>query len=387
MFKEEITGKFSSIPTPFYYYDLGLLRRTLSACSQEAGKYGYQLHYALKANSNPEILTLISGAGYGADCVSGNEITAAAGSGFNPKQIMFSGVGKSDEEIRLALSLGIQSLNVESCQEMVVINEIASGMGLQADISLRIIPNVDARTHRYITTGLEENKFGILPWEFDHVLETLKTLEHLHLKGLHFHIGSQITDLDVFKSLCHRVNDINGWFIANQVFPQILNVGGGLGIDYHEPDKNPIPGFASYFNIFKKFIELQGNQQLHFEPGRALVGQCGSLVTRVLYVKKGISTRFAIVDAGMNDLIRPALYQSYHKIENLTSSGIIEKYDVVGPICESSDCFGKAVSLPETSRHDLLAIRSAGAYGQTMASRYNLRDLAAAVYSEDGLNR
>ena len=299
---------------------------------------------------------------------------------------MFSGVGKSDDEIRLALALGIQSLNVESCQEMEVINDLAAEMGLKADISLRIIPNVDARTHRYITTGLEENKFGILPWEFDRVLETLKNMEHLHLKGLHFHIGSQITDLDVFKSLCHRVNDINSWFISNQVFPEILNVGGGLGIDYHEPGKNCIPDFASYFNVFKKFIELQGSQRLHFEPGRALVGQCGSLITRVLFVKKGISTRFAIVDAGMNDLIRPALYQSYHKIENLTSSGNLEKYDVVGPVCESSDCFGKAVSLSETRRHDLLAIRSAGAYGQTMASRYNLRDLAAAVYSDDVLN-
>jgi len=386
MFKEEITGKFSSRPTPFYYYDLELLRSTLSACSREAGKYGYLLHYALKANSNPVILSAISSAGYGADCVSGNEITAAVQHGFNPKQIMFSGVGKSDDEIRLALALGIQSLNVESCQEMEVINDLAAEMGLKADISLRIIPNVDARTHRYITTGLEENKFGILPWEFDRVLETLKNMEHLHLKGLHFHIGSQITDLDVFKSLCHRVNDINSWFISNQVFPEILNVGGGLGIDYHEPGKNCIPDFASYFNVFKKFIELQGSQRLHFEPGRALVGQCGSLITRVLFVKKGISTRFAIVDAGMNDLIRPALYQSYHKIENLTSSGNLEKYDVVGPVCESSDCFGKAVSLSETRRHDLLAIRSAGAYGQTMASRYNLRDLAAAVYSDDVLN-
>ena len=382
MFKGKTIGKFRTIQTPFYYYEMDLLRETLSSCSKEAGRYDYFLHYALKANSNPVILSLISRSGYGADCVSGNEIRAALQNGFHPGHIMFSGVGKSDDEIRLALQQKIQSINVESRQEMEVINDLAGAMGLTADISLRIIPNVDARTHRYITTGLEENKFGILPWEFDKVLDKLKKLENLRLIGLHFHIGSQITDLDIFKSLCHRVNEINAWFISNRVFVEIINVGGGLGIDYGDPDKYRIPDFSSYFRVFKNFIELQGNQQLHFEPGRAIVGQCGSLITRALFVKKGVNTRFAIVDAGMNDLIRPALYQSYHKIENLTSSEKPEKYDVVGPICESSDCFGKAISLPKTSRNDLLAIRSTGAYGQTMASQYNLRDLAATVYSD-----
>jgi len=382
MFKEETIIKFRTISTPFYYYDMDLLRETLSICSKEAGRYDYYLHYALKANSNPEILSLISRSGYGADCVSGNEITAAIVNGFKPDQIMFSGVGKSDDEIRLALQHRIQSINVESRQEMEVINDLAGGMGLKAEISLRIIPNVDARTHKYITTGLEENKFGILPWEFDRVIDKLRNLENLKVIGLHFHIGSQITDLSIFKSLCHRVNEINSWFISNKIIPEIVNVGGGLGIDYSDPDKNPIPDFYSYFMVFKNFIELQGNQRLHFEPGRAITGQCGSLITRVLFVKKGINTRFAIVDAGMNDLIRPALYQSYHKIENLTSKEKPEKYDVVGPICESSDCFGKAITLPKTNRNDLLAIRSTGAYGQTMASRYNLRDFAGAVYSD-----
>jgi diaminopimelate decarboxylase len=383
MFKEETISKFRTIQTPFYYYEMDLLRETLSSCSKEAGRYDYFLHYALKANSNPVILSLISRSGYGADCVSGNEIRAALQNGFHPGHIMFSGVGKSDDEIRLALQQKIQSINVESRQEMEVINDLAGAMGLTADISLRIIPNVDARTHRYITTGLEENKFGILPWEFDKVLDKLKKLENLRLIGLHFHIGSQITDLDIFKSLCHRVNEINAWFISNRVFVEIINVGGGLGIDYGDPDKYRIPDFSSYFRVFKNFIELQGNQKLHFEPGRAIIGQCGSLITRALFVKKGVNTRFAIVDAGMNDLIRPALYQSYHKIENLTSNEKPEKYDVVGPICESSDCFGKAISLPKTSRNDLLAIRSTGAYGQTMASQYNLRDLAATVYSDN----
>ncbi len=383
MFKADTIRRFHTIQTPFYYYDMDLLRETLDSCSLEARRHGYHLHYALKANSNPEILSLISASGYGADCVSGNEIKAAIRHGFEPSRIMFSGVGKSDEEIRLALHHRIESINVESRQEMMVINEIAAAMGVAANISLRIIPNVDAHTHRYITTGLEENKFGILPWEFEKVLEKIRTLENLKLKGLHFHIGSQITDLDVFKSLCQRINEINAWFISNKVFPEIINAGGGLGVDYGDPDSSPIPDFSTYFRVFSNFMELQPNQQLHFEPGRALVAQCGSLITKVMFVKKGVNTRFAIVDAGMNDLIRPALYQSYHKIESLTSMAEPEKYDVVGPICESSDCFGKAVSLPKTSRNDLLAIRSTGAYGQTMASRYNLRDLASAVYSDE----
>ena len=383
MFEQKTIGKFRLLPTPFYYYDLDLLTATLSSCSKEAGKYGFYLHYALKANSNSRILALISSSGYGADCVSGNEIMEANRNGFDPRQIMFSGVGKTDAEIRLALQLKIKSINVESSQEMEVINGIAMEMGLTADISFRIIPNVDAHTHRYITTGLEENKFGILPWEFDSILDKLKNLKNLRLKGLHFHIGSQITDLDIYKSLCHRVNEINAWFIGNQVFPEIINLGGGLGIDYGDPEKNRIPDFSSYFRVFKNFIELQGKQELHFEPGRAIVGQCGSLITKVLFVKKGVNTWFAIVDAGMNDLIRPALYQSYHKIENITSVEKFEKYDVVGPICESSDCFGKALPLAGTHRNDLLAIRSTGAYGQTMASQYNLRSPAATVYSDE----
>ncbi len=383
MFRTEIIEKFGQVPTPLYYYDLDLLNATISRCLLEAGRYGFHLHYALKANSNPKILQIISANGMGADCVSGNEVRAALENGFPADQIVFAGVGKTDDELRLALKHGIQSINVESIQEMEVINGLCESMGLKSPISLRLIPNVDAHTHRYITTGLEENKFGILPWQFDSVLEKLRSLEKLELKGLHFHIGSQITDLDVFKSLCERVNEINAWFIEQGYLTDIINVGGGLGVDYGKPDKCSIPDFESYFRIFGDLIELQGRQQLHFEPGRAVVAQCGSLITRVLFVKEAVNTRFAIVDAGMNDLIRPALYQSYHKIENLTSTGEKRKYDVVGPVCESSDCFGKSVVMPETLRGDLLAIRSTGAYGQTMASRYNLRDLAAELYSDE----
>jgi len=383
MIKPEITGKFAHIATPFYFYDMDVLNATVARCLLEADRYGYHLHYALKANSNPKILKLISSKGFGADCVSGNEVLQALDTGFRAGEIVFAGVGKTDGELKLALQNGIQSINVESVQEMEVIDSLATEMGLKAGISLRIIPNVDAHTHRYITTGLDENKFGILPWQFDEVLDKLRTLGSLELRGLHFHIGSQITDLDVFKSLCKRVNEINSWFMEQGRLADIVNVGGGLGVDYGQPDKSAVPDFASYFRVFADLIELQGRQQLHFEPGRAIVAQCGSLITRVLFIKEAVNTRFAIVDAGMNDLIRPALYQSYHKIENLTSSGEKRKYDVVGPVCESSDCFGKSVIMTETRRGDLIAIRSAGAYGQTMASRYNLRDLAPEVYSDE----
>ena len=383
MFRPGIIEKFKAVATPFYFYDMDVLNATISRSLLLARHYGFQLHYALKANSNPKILRIISENGFGADCVSGNEVRAAIEQGFPAGQVVFAGVGKTDDELKLALGERIQSINAESLQELEVIDELAAAMGLRAPVSLRIIPNVDAHTHRYITTGLEENKFGILPWQFDTVLEKLRTLKNLELKGLHFHIGSQITDLDVFKSLCKRVNEINAWFMEQGFLTGILNVGGGLGVDYSQPDKNGIPDFESYFRLFHDLIELQGRQELHFEPGRAIVAQCGSLISRVIFMKEAINTRFAIIDAGMNDLIRPALYQSYHKIENLTSSGEKIKYDVVGPVCESSDCFGKSVIMPETKRGDLVAIRSAGAYGQTMSSRYNLRDLAGEVYSDE----
>jgi diaminopimelate decarboxylase len=242
---------------------------------------------------------------------------------------------------------------------------------------LRINPNVDAYTHKYITTGLEENKFGINPHEFDSVLDLITTLPGIELTGLHFHIGSQISDLTPFKNLCLRVNEINRWFIQKGFLLPHINVGGGLGINYKEPDKQPVVDFESFFKVFKQFLELMPQQQVHFELGRAIIGQCGSLISRALYVKKGINTNFVILDAGMTELIRPALYQAYHKIENLNAmirNSEIRKYDIVGPICESSDCFGKAVELPETQRGDIMAIRSAGAYGEVMSSGYNLRD-------------
>lgn len=379
MFTTAQLQHFEQQETPFYFYDTGLLRKTVTACKAAAGKRGFHVHYALKANVNAELLAIIREAGFGADCVSGGEVAKAIESGFDKDKIVFAGVGKSDKEINYALDQDIFCFNVESVQELDVIDGLAAAKHKKAQIALRINPNVNANTHHYITTGLEENKFGINSWEFNTVVEKLRTLENIDCIGLHFHIGSQVTDENVFKSLCVKVNEFTGWFAERGIYFKILNVGGGLGVDYHEPDKHPVVDFETHFGIFEQFLETSPDQEVHFELGRALVAQSGSLITRVLYIKKGINTNFTVVDAGMTELIRPALYHAYHKIENLTAafheSDALEtvKYDVVGPICESSDCFGKAVELPETSRGDLIAIRTAGAYGEVMTSSYNLR--------------
>ena len=382
MFTKETIRKFEQQQTPFYYYDMALLKATLTELQDQASPNNFHVHYALKANSNPQILKLIQSFGLGADCVSGNEVKRAVETGYANNKIVFAGVGKSDAEINYALDQNILCFNVESMQELEVMNALAKNKNKTASVALRINPNVDAYTHKYITTGLEENKFWINPYEFDAVIELIKKLPNIKLIGLHFHIGSQITDLSPFKKLCQRVNEINHWFLTKGFDLQIINVGGGLGINYKEPETEAIVNFKAFFSVFKEFLEVRPGQEVHFELGRAIVAQCGSLISRVLYIKKAINTNFAILDAGMTELIRPALYQAYHKIENLSSSGQPSKYDVVGPICESSDCFGKAMELPETQRGDLIAIRSAGAYGEVMASGYNLREAAPKVFSE-----
>lgn len=384
MFNTQHSKNFAGIKTPFYYYNTALLKETLKTMLDAAPKE-YHIHYALKANSNPKLLSIIKNHGIGADCVSGNEVKRALNVGFTNKQIAFAGVGKSDEEILIGLDNDIFSFNVESIPELMVINELASKQNKIAHVALRINPNVDAYTHKYITTGLEENKFGINPYEFDTIVEHLNICKHIKLVGLHFHIGSQIQSLTPFKNLCLRVNEINKWFLSKGLEIEHINVGGGLGINYQEPDKEAIVDFKAYFGVFKQFLELHPTQQVHFELGRCIIAQCGSLISKVLYVKNGINTNFAILDAGMTELIRPALYQAYHKIENITATTEnreLNKYDVVGPICESSDCFGKAVVLPETKRGDLIAIRSAGAYGEVMSSNYNLRETASCIYDE-----
>ncbi|QHL86692.1 diaminopimelate decarboxylase [Nibribacter ruber] len=366
--------------TPFYLYDLGLLRQTLATARAEAEKYGYHVHYALKANANAPILVEVLAHGFGADCVSGNEVQCALDAGFAPEHVVFAGVGKSDAEINLALDNNIFCFNCESSQELEVIHELAAAKGKVAQVALRINPNVDAYTHKHITTGLEENKFGINMWELEVLLPQLAQWTNIKLIGLHFHIGSQITDLRAFENLCARVNEIQQWFEDKGfTFPH-LNVGGGLGVDYKHPDTNTIADFANYFAIFHKLLDKREGQQVHFELGRALVAACGTLISKVLYMKHGQKTNFVILDAGMTELMRPALYQAYHHIDNLTSTLPAKTYDVVGPICESTDSFSKAIQLPETKRGDLMAIRTAGAYGEVMANQYNLRNLVQAVY-------
>lgn len=429
MLKFNDFGRVEELATPFWYYDMDVFRKTVKLAASLSERYGIGAHYALKANVEPRLVSYIASKGFGADCVSGNEVKYAVESGFARSSIVFAGVGKSDKEISDALDLGIGCFNVESLMEMQVIDALAASKGVRANVSLRINPNIDAHTHRYVTTGLYENKFGISRHEFEAAIDILKGSKALDFKGLHFHIGSQITDLEPVYSLeCERAAEIVEWFEAHGMEVGSIDLGGGLGVDYDEPDENPVPDFEKWFSIIDRKLRRRPEQSVSIEPGRSMVAQCGSLITRVLFVKSGETKTFLIMDAGMNDLIRPALYGAYHKIENLSAhyartesaesedltrhpqmpageqrsgglalgcarrpdrplekgvQGGLRLYDVVGPVCESSDVWGEGRELPYSKRGDILAIRSTGAYGSVMSSRYNLRDLAPAVFSDD----
>lgn len=376
----------SGIRTPFYYYDTNILRQTLDAINNETQKYGnYFVHYAVKANANPKVLNVIREAGLGIDCVSGGEVERVLQNGFSADKIVFAGVGKSDWEIELGLDNDIFCFNVESIPELEVINQIAASKGKVANVCFRINPNVGAHTHANITTGLAENKFGIAMEDMEKVITLAASMKNVQFKGLHFHIGSQILEMDDFIALANRINELQDRLEEAGIKLEIINVGGGLGVDYTNPQKNPIPNFADYFAVYHKYLKLRPGQTVHFELGRAIAAQCGALITKVLYVKEGTAKKFVIVDAGMTDLIRPALYDAHHRIINLcaTENEGTETYDVVGPICESSDVFDKAITLPHTKRGDLIALLSAGAYGEIMASSYNCRKLPLAYTSDE----
>ena len=376
--------KFKLKETPFYYYDSALLRQTLRAINDEVGRHdNWHVHYAVKANANPKVLNIIREAGLGVDCVSGGEIETVLNAGFSASKIVFAGVGKSDWEINIGLDAGIFCFNVESIPELEVINELAAAKGKVANVAFRLNPNVGAHTHANITTGLAENKFGIAMADMVSIIEHARELKNVSVAGLHFHIGSQILDMGDFDALCNRINDLQDELDRHHIRLTHINVGGGLGVDYQHPNRVAIPDFKAYFDTYARKLKLRQGQTLHFELGRAVVAQCGSLITRTLYVKEGAFKKFAIVDAGFTDLIRPALYQAYHKIENITSDMPNSTYDVVGPICESTDVFAKAIDLNEVKRGDLLAIRSAGAYGEIMASQYNCRRLPKGYITED----
>lgn len=368
--------KLNEIQTPFYLYDSEILQATLDKVNEESNKYeNYCVHYAIKANANPKVLKLICESGLGVDCVSGGEIQAAIDAGFNPDKIVYAGVGKSDWEINLGLDHNIFCFNVESIPELEIINELAEAKGKIAKVCFRINPNVGAHTHANITTGLAENKFGIAMEDMEKVIGLASSMKNIEFLGLHFHIGSQILEMTDFIALSDRINELQDRLEKEGIQVSIINVGGGLGIDYQNPADNPIPNFGAYFKAYADNLKLRPNQSLHFELGRSIVGQCGSLITKVLYVKKGAVKQFCIVDAGMTDLIRPALYQAFHHIDNISSEEEKEEYDVVGPICESSDVFVKGFKLNRCKRGDLIALRSAGAYGEIMASSYNCRKL------------
>ena len=375
--------KFKKLQTPFYYYDIGLLKDTLCLLRSETKKYGYLEHFAIKSNANPRILSIIAENGLGADCVSGGEIQAALDAGFPASKIVFAGVGKADWEINLGLDHDIACFNVESLAELAVLNDLAAAKNKTATIAIRVNPNVDGHTHQKITTGLQENKFGIQIEQLYEVFDAMRSMQNVRFKGLHFHIGSQITDLSAFRDLCIRAGSLQEDLEARGIKIETLNFGGGLGIDYYHPNHLCIPEFENYFALFYKLINRREGQQIHFELGRAVVGQCGSLISKALYVKNGIAKQFAVLDAGFTELIRPAMYDAYHRMENITSDEEIEKYDVVGPICESSDVFGKDVELNKVRRNDLIAFRSAGAYGEAMASQYNCRPLAKSYFSDE----
>ncbi|MCH5228040.1 MAG: diaminopimelate decarboxylase [Muribaculaceae bacterium] len=369
------------LKTPLYYYDKALLEATLGEIKRCIAGKPVKVHYAVKANCNPKVLKVIADAGLGADCVSGREVTAAIKAGFSPDTICYAGVGKTDRELILGMKSGIAYFNVESLEELEVLDQLAKEYGYKPSVALRVNPNIDAHTHHYITTGLEENKFGIHLSMLDKAVEYTLQSPNLELVGLHFHIGSQITDMAPFKYLCEKVNELIANYKSRGIEFKVINVGGGLGIDYDEPDKNSIPDFKGYFDTLLSTLKLEPGQELHCELGRAIVAQCGVLISKVTYVKKGVDRQFIILDAGMNDLMRPALYGAHHKIENITASenAPVEKYDVAGPICESSDVFGKDEMLPLTRRGDLIVLRSAGAYGESMASTYNIRTLPESV--------
>ncbi|WP_449028160.1 diaminopimelate decarboxylase [Prevotella jejuni] len=384
MTQEFPIDKFNKMETPFYYYDCNLLRETLQAINNELKTYeNFVVHYAVKANANAKVLNIIQQAGLGADCVSGGEIQRSLDCGFPADKIVYAGVGKADWEINLGLDKNIFCFNVESVAELEIINELAAKKGKIANVCFRINPDVGAHTHEKITTGLAENKFGIAMQDMLPTILEARKMPNIHFIGLHFHIGSQLLEMTDFRHLCSRINEIQDHLEEENITIKNINVGGGLGIDYDQPDSHPIPDFKSYFYTFARYLKLRDGQKLHFELGRAVVGQMGSLITRTLYVKQGMAKQFAIVDAGMTDLIRPALYQASHKIENLSNNDPLSTYDVVGPICESSDVFAKAIALNTVHRGDLIAMRSAGAYGEIMASQYNCRKLPAGYTSDE----
>ena len=382
MFNSELTQKLTKLKTPFYFYDLDLLDKTILSLKESLDP-NYSVYYAIKANNNSKIIKLIKDHDLGIDAVSGEEINKSLNNSIKPKKIVFAGVGKTKDEIIFAIRKKIYLFNCESFDEISLIDKISNELNVKTKIAIRLNPNIDSRSHKYIKTGMFDSKFGIQIDHLAEILEKIKNLNHIDLKGYHFHLGSQIDDLGVFRKLCKVSNEMNIYLKNKNFNITDINLGGGLGINYKEPDLNLIPDFKSYFQIFKKNLIYFDNQKIHFELGRSIVGQSGSLFSSILYLKKSFNKHFIIIDAGMTELIRPALYNAQHHIENLSSSKKENKYDIVGPLCESSDTFAKDYYLNQSKIGDLIVIRSTGAYGEVMSSNYNLRKKVNAYYSNE----
>ena len=382
MFNSELTQKLTKLKTPFYFYDLDLLDKTILSL-KESLEPNYSIYYAIKANNNSKIIKLIKDHDLGIDAVSGEEINKSLNNSIKPKKIVFAGVGKTKDEIIFAIRKKIYLFNCESFDEISLIDKISNELNVKTKIAIRLNPNIDSRSHKYIKTGMFDSKFGIQIDHLAEILEKIKKFNHIDLIGYHFHLGSQIDDLGVFRKLCKVSNEMNIYLKNKNFNITDINLGGGLGINYKEPDLNLIPDFKSYFQIFKKNLIYFDNQKIHFELGRSIVGQSGSLFSSILYLKKSFNKHFIIIDAGMTELIRPALYNAQHHIENLSSNKKEIKYDIVGPLCESSDTFAKDYYLNQSKIGDLIVIRSTGAYGEVMSNNYNLRKKVKAYYSNE----
>lgn len=373
----DIAARFG---TPCYVYSRAALTDAFRQFDDALQEREHLVCYAVKANSNLAILNVFARLGAGFDIVSGGELQRVLAAGGDPRKVVFSGVGKSEAEMRMALDADILCFNVESAAELERLNEVAGSMGKIAPISLRVNPDVDAKTHPYISTGLRQNKFGVAWDEAVMLYRRARDLAHLRVTGIDCHIGSQLTELSPFVAAAERVMALVDELAADGILLEHIDLGGGLGIRYR--DETP-PQVADYVSALLGALGRR-SEKLILEPGRALVGNAGVLLTRVEYLKHGQEKNFAIVDAAMNDLMRPSLYDAHHEILPVADEGhAVQAYEIVGPICETGDFLGHARSLA-IAPQSLLAVLSAGAYGMSMSSNYNTRPRAAEVMVEGG---
>ncbi|MDN2482354.1 diaminopimelate decarboxylase [Vibrio agarivorans] len=371
-----LTSLAEQYGTPLYVYSRATLERHWDAFDKSVGEHPHLVCYAVKANSNLGVLNTLARLGSGFDIVSGGELERVVAAGGDPKKVVFSGVGKTEQEMQRALELGIKCFNVESEPELERLNRVASDMGVKAPISLRINPDVDANTHPYISTGLRENKFGIAFDRAPEVYKFAQGLANLEIHGIDCHIGSQLTDIDPFIDATDRLLSLIDELKEQGINIKHLDVGGGLGVVYR--DELP-PQPSDYARALMERLVNHQDLELIFEPGRAIAANAGVLLTKVEFLKHTEHKNFAIIDAAMNDLMRPALYQAWQDIVPVSPrQGEAVSYDLVGPICETGDFLGKDRALV-LEQGDLLAVRSAGAYGFAMASNYNSRTRAAEV--------